>query len=250
MRGSFRNMNKNNRDLEKLIFGPESEEASEYASSIVLTDANILLMPVRSLYGIFAYVTTNFLLNKAKLHFSLLNKDKIIDEIIKLSKGKNLASDDLVVNPKDKCTVNLLENEIKVEINKEIQKMFEKILPKNKLPIDIDNEILKRIVILSDEYSDIIKRATILTTRIKVKYETKTVETGALWTEEYLPELTIMHNLILATKPRKTNGEINDAEGVIKKLTGGLGGSEDEFNIILGGDETIGKGIVKFCKVS
>lgn len=243
MRGCF-HLRGNDEELEELIFGPKT--GAEYASSIVVTDANLLLIPIRSLYGIYAYVTNKFLLNKAKILFSLVNDNKanLINDIVSLIKDKSIVSSEEIV--KNKKAI-LMEQEIDVDIENKIKQRFENILPNN-LPIPKD-ELSKRIVILNDKYSSLIKRATLLSTRIAIEYEKKVVKGGALWTEEYLPELTLMHCLILITKPRKSNSKINSANEVIEKLTQGLGGNINEFTLILGGDETIGKGIVKFCRV-
>jgi CRISPR-associated protein Cmr4 len=86
-------------------------------------------------------------------------------------------------------------------------------------------------------------------TRIAIDYEKKVARVGALWTEEYLPEFSIAYSLILVSKPRKSNDKIKTASDVIKSLLEGLGGNLDEFSLILGGDETIGRGIVKFFRV-
>lgn len=249
MRGTYF-LRGNKEENENVIFGPRPREGrrveEDYASAIVVTDANLLLMPIRSLYGIYAYATNKFLLNKAKTCFSLVN-EKISDSIsnvISLLQDKSITSSEEIV--KD-SKVTLLEQDVEVDAKNEIKKEFEKILPNN-LPVPKD-EISRRIVVLNEKYSSLIKRATILNTRIAINYKRKLVKEGALWTEEYLPELTLMYNLILSTKPRKENAMIKSADEVINELTQGLGGNVSEFTLILGGDETIGKGIVKFCRV-
>lgn len=250
MRGCFK-IRGNDSEIENIIFGPREESAADYASSIVVTDANLLLIPIRSLYGIYAYATNTFLLNKAKILFSLVNDNKAesIDRIVSLCKEK-IANWDSIISSEEIIKDNkavLMEQEINCMVEDRIKQEFENILPNN-LPIPKD-EISKRIVILSDRYSSLIKRATIISTRIAIDYEKKTVKGEALWSEEYLPELTIMYNLILARKPRVNTQKIGSAKEVIEKLTQGLGGNLDQFTLVLGGHETIGKGIVEFCRV-
>ncbi len=46
------------------IFGPETDKASEHAGAISVGDAKILLFPVRSLKGVFAYVTCPLILER------------------------------------------------------------------------------------------------------------------------------------------------------------------------------------------
>src|SRR4051812_14096906 len=46
----------------KAVFGPDAAKASEHAGGVVFGDANLLLLPVRSLAGTFAWVTSPYLL--------------------------------------------------------------------------------------------------------------------------------------------------------------------------------------------
>lgn len=50
----------------KRVFGPETSNASEYAGSAQFTDQRLLCLPVRSLAGVFAWVTSPFLLQRFK----------------------------------------------------------------------------------------------------------------------------------------------------------------------------------------
>src|SRR5882724_13055714 len=47
------------------VFGPD-DNASEYASALALTDARLLLFPVRSLAGVFAWTTCPTMLNRLR----------------------------------------------------------------------------------------------------------------------------------------------------------------------------------------
>ena len=40
------------------LFGPETANASEHAGALIVSDANLLLLPVRSVAGTFAWVTS------------------------------------------------------------------------------------------------------------------------------------------------------------------------------------------------
>ena len=48
----------------KEVFGPDTSHASDHASSVLLGDANLLCLPVRSIAGTFAWVTSPFLLHR------------------------------------------------------------------------------------------------------------------------------------------------------------------------------------------
>ncbi len=46
------------------VFGPDTESASEHAGAVQVGDAKLLLLPVRSLCGVFALVTSPYLLER------------------------------------------------------------------------------------------------------------------------------------------------------------------------------------------
>ncbi len=46
------------------LFGPDTEHAHEHAGALAFGDANLLLLPVRSIAGTFAWVTSRFLLGR------------------------------------------------------------------------------------------------------------------------------------------------------------------------------------------
>lgn len=52
------------KDLLKKLFGPDTANASEHAGSLIVGDANLLLLPVRSVAGTFAWVTSPYLLHR------------------------------------------------------------------------------------------------------------------------------------------------------------------------------------------
>src|SRR5687768_9047061 len=46
------------------IFGPDTPNASDHAGAVQFSDAHLLLLPVRSLWGTFAWVTSPYLLQR------------------------------------------------------------------------------------------------------------------------------------------------------------------------------------------
>ncbi|MGC9227526.1 type III-B CRISPR module RAMP protein Cmr4, partial [Caldivirga sp.] len=56
-----------------LTFGPDTGEASEYASAISMLDARLILIPARSLKGVWTYVTSPHLLNYLFTYLEAIN---------------------------------------------------------------------------------------------------------------------------------------------------------------------------------
>jgi len=98
----------NDKERVNVIFGPE-EGGEEYASCISFTDAKILLYPVRSVKGVFAYITCPYVLNRFK------NELKSIG-INDLTEIPSLTKEDTILV----CT----NSELKIDNNKVVLEEF------------------------------------------------------------------------------------------------------------------------------
>ena len=99
----------------------------------------------------------------------------------------------------------------------------------------------KHLVILADDdFRDFTQFSTEVVTRVRISGDTKTVEPGALWTEESLPTDTLMYALVSASKPRSADkAGMNSGADVLDKLRG-----LPLKRTRLGGDEAVGRGNV------
>lgn len=109
------------------------------------------------------------------------------------------------------------------------------------------------IVVLPDEdFTDFVNLSTEVITRTKISNETGTVESGALFTEEYLPAESVMYSLALASPIFKENDE---EKGIFKQAN-----EKKEEDLVMeffkkglpeviqvGGNATLGKGLVRTC---
>ena len=112
----------------------------------------------------------------------------------------------------------------------------------NALPDGYDywkQKVRQALVLLhEDDFRDFALNATEIITRVKLKRDTKTVENGALWTEEHLPIDTLLYAPVYASSTR--DGARLPASKVLEEVRG-MGNSY----IQLGGDETVGRGLVR-----
>lgn len=236
-----------------IIFGPEGEEA--YAGAMTITDAKILLFPVKSLKGVFAWITCPLVLERFR-------KDL---EIIGLDSFKSYNFSELINTIPNTSNIDIsskvILEEFTFQINKkEETKNIANWIADNILPqFDSQNDpykfwrekMGKDIVILSDDdFRQFVKTSTEVITRTKINNITGTVESGALWTEEYLPQDTILYSLVMFTAPRveednqkgifKSDSPEKEAELICKFFEEGL-----PEVIQIGGNQTIGKGFVR-----
>ena len=93
------------------------------------------------------------------------------------------------------------------------------------------------MILHRNAFRDFVTFSTEVVTRIRLEYETKTVQEGGLWTEEYLPVDTLLYAPLMASKSRTPKVSLSAAEILDKVKSLGL------ERIQLGGDETVGKGI-------
>lgn len=234
-----------------------NEENKEHAGALIVGDARILLFPVRSLNGIFAYTTSYDVLNRFVRDVERGQSSLQIDWTVptppadapKAEQPIVLVTSQSELSAHDSAIV-LEEFSFKAKADGQVTKIAEWIA-KNALPIYGNGnqgiywqeKLKKSLVILPDnDFRDFVMYATEIITRIRIEMESKTVKDGALWTEEHLPSDTLLYVPIYATNSRK-NGHHMKGSAVLQKASS-LNSTPGSY-LQLGGDETVGRGIVR-----
>ncbi len=225
---------------EKLIdaaFGKGGDDNGN-AGSLVLSDARIVCLPVRSLYGTFAFAACPLVLERLKRDLDLtLHESKPIE--------KSFEDDEIVVTTGSKVERNgkvLLEDlDFDIitdsgEINEWADLLAKLLFANNPAWQGIFKE---RFAILSNNcFNFLSKTGTEVNARIKIKQETKIVEDGALWYEEALPSETILAGLVWCDKDYSRKG-IKE-EDLFNTFC-----PDQDLNLQIGGKATVGKGRVR-----
>jgi CRISPR-associated protein Cmr4 len=232
----------------KVLFGPEPKpgQASDHAGCVSPHDARLLLFPIRSLVGVFAWATCPFVLerfkremiaagfqigwqvpNPANSHQALVAHDDTI-----VADGKVVLEEFAFEKQKD-ASAGQIANWLR-----------DHAFPQSDEYATFHEWLPKRFVILPDDaFRDFTQLATEVIARIRLKPETKTVAEGALWTEEHLPSETLLYAPIFVSKPLASNANqlgLTDSDAVLQAL------SDLRLDRLqIGGDETVGRGIVK-----
>jgi len=218
-------------ELRKIFGSPEG------VGGVSIIDARILAFPVRTLKGVFGWITCPLVLDRyrrdlglARIQVSWDIPKLISHEEAKICKNSNLAEKYIYIEELQlKCSEDENVNKIAKEITKG--------LPNDDIYREIKEKLKKDLVIVSnDVFRNLVTLATEVVTRIKIKPETGTVEPGGLWSEEYLPTDTLMYSLVLIPS-RLNNLKPEDIRNKIMKYNGKI--------LQIGGDETIGKGFAK-----
>jgi CRISPR-associated protein Cmr4 len=232
-----------------ILFGPATTGADDYAGALIAGDARILLFPVRSLNGVFAYTTSYDVLSRFKRdmergHATTVLPWDISDQVA----GKALMTTTSEVHANN--TIVLEEFSFEAQPEKQVDEIAEWIA-KYALP-DLGagnywpNKVRNSLVILpNDDFRDFALYATEVITRVRLDRQTKTVERGALWTEEHLPSDTLLYVPIYATDARQNgkNGSKMTAAQVLERARSLDTGKGNYLQ--LGGDETVGRGLVR-----
>lgn len=234
------------------IFGPEGsgEAGGEYASCVSFGDARILFFPVKSLKGVYVWITCKDVLDKFIRILKLTN----VNNIEEINIQNNLSDDEVIVynnsivvssNQSNQSTnyVVLEEYMFKAKIvnnNNPFNDLIDKIIPSQNQYKYLNNSLKEKLCIVSDNvFKDFVEISTEVITRIKINEETGVVQTGALWTEEYLPTDTILYFPVFVSDPKKKVNGLT-AETVMQSI-------KEKINsyVQIGGNETVGKGFVK-----
>lgn len=263
-----------------IMFGPEN--GSDHAGALIAGDARILLFPVRSLNGVFAYTTSFDVLNRfmrdinrgnTKVAWKLPQKKqseqngqpKQNERSAQTQQGQQDEQDEqdkhiAYITQKRPSRVGVNESVVLEEFHfttepKPIVDEIADWLADNALPQTDEyaywrEKVKDSLVILPEEdFRDFVVNATEIITRISIDREKKTATGKALWTEEHLPTDTLLYAPIYATDARKTK-EVNNkkvpemlAAEILDKATQ-LENSQQGY-LQLGGDETVGHGMVR-----
>lgn len=251
----------------KIIFGPE-KEGSDHAGAVAFSDARILLFPVRSMKGVFAYVTCPLVLERLQRDIELSGNGAVAWQPPLPSGGRAIGtSQDDTKSTKD-CSLKIENQANQAQVVLE-EYAFElssdagqcdkangiaRWLSDNVFPGTDDSfwkqKIRNSLLILSDDdFKDFVEHSTEVNARIKLgEGKSTSGKGGNLFYEENLPPETVMYSLVLASIPHAadSSGDVDSADNIMNYVQNLLAGKRMQ----LGGDETLGKGIVniKFLK--
>ncbi len=236
LKGSLRDELGNENGLRDKIFGPEKvENDSAYSGSIVFTDQKLLCLPVRSLLGTFAWVTSPYILERFKRDCESLEKSKQDSKPpevppLKKEKGKEfciISSDPEIRYSDTQVILEDLDLTVQPNTNADDWAKFlgEKIFRDNST---WQTYFKQRFCIVSDDVMNFLaETATEVIARNKLDDDTKTTVKGALWYEESLPTETILSGLLLQVKGNHISDIVEIAKNPIQ----------------LGGSMTVGRGL-------
>ncbi len=242
MRAECARKNGKDDDGVKAAFGPEPVAASDHAGAVAFSDARILAFPVRSLTGVFAWVTCPAVLTRLSRDLGLVGVD-------------GFPSIPPVENDKAACTENsplladgeqLMLEEFEFSRDNSHDNDAGKVanwIAGQAMDDEGTKERLRShlAVLHDDDFTHFVRNATEVVARVRLDYDTKTVSKGALFYEEYLPAETIFYSVVMCSDSRRPGSQLSSAADILNWLR-----NNAPKTLQIGGGETVGKG---FCAV-
>lgn len=215
------------------VFGADSQSADSFAGAVMVSDAKLLLLPVRSLNGYFKWVTCPALLHRYANDCERAKQKQ--DELSALV--LQIDSQNVLVAQKNHDTLFLEEFALTVHQNKALEKVID-ILSKR---FDLDkNALTNQLAVVNDDmFTYLAQNSTPVNAHIALD-ENKTVKKGALWYEETLPSETVMYSLLVCQSSR--NKELtSDGQGIADIIRQEILPNDNRY-LQVGGNETVGMG--------
>lgn len=214
------------------VFGPTTQNASDHAGAIMVSDARLLLLPIRSLTSQFKWVTCPDALGRFKRDVARFGMKALQDTI------PSVTGNDAVVPQQTKDGALFLE-EYRFDARTQNLDTLITSLANLMQRDDAVTALQQQLVIVSDDmFAHLCQHATPVNAHIAIDSDTKTVRNGALWYEETLPPETLLYVGLSATKARAQNAEM-PAESILGAITGLF---DKQPWLQVGGNETIGMG--------
>lgn len=219
-------------------FGPETAEADKHAGALSLTDSRILAFPVRSIKGVFAWVTCSAVLERLVRDLNLAHAIGGAPQLsIAPAKDKALCSQGgpLLVDG-NKLVLEEFEFERTGGADGVGQWIAGHAFAKDDrfTPERFNSHL---VILHDDDFTHFVRHATEVVARVGLDYERKTVKGRALFYEEFLPAETLFYSVVLASPSRRENHD-RTAREILDYLRGKI-----PPVLQIGGDETIGKGL-------
>jgi CRISPR-associated protein Cmr4 len=232
------------------IFGPDTN-ASDFAGSLSLSDAQLVALPVRSLKGGFAYVTSPLAL--ARLHRLATQADMAVDWAVPpAAADKALAASANLLHGKQ---LVLEAFEFPTEVDDKLKAIAQWIATHalsgagNSFFAD---KFKADLVLLHDtDFAHFARHAMVVEPHVCIDNDSGTAKDGGLFYVENLPPETLMVGLAQASierfKKDKRPDTLLEAKQVLAHVFVGAGDAQPGIGgklLQIGGDATTGRGLV------
>ncbi|MGQ9901465.1 MAG: type III-B CRISPR module RAMP protein Cmr4 [Fimbriimonadales bacterium] len=212
----------NDEEKEKRTFG-DTDQAGEW----VFTDLRLLCLPVRSFFGVFAYVTCPLILSRLQQHAQVFDIAGFEDIQVAVDGTQAALTQNSELHKNGKVYLEDLDLSAvpSPQVDRAAQAIAQKLLSPNEQSLFTE----RFAVVSNDVFNFLSETATEVVARVRLQDDTKTVVQGGLWYEEAVPAEAIFYGFVGTTNSKTSLDELDLKEP-----------------LQIGGDATIGRGL---CKV-
>lgn len=223
------------REKTEAVFGP-SDDPAAHAGALVVGDARLLALPVRSFRGVFVWTTSPLLLALAKRDLVGFSQKLEVP---------NLTGRAARVTDQSVCVHNarlyLQDLDLPVQPSPELSAWARFLAPLVSPGEDI---VTKRFAVVDDDtMAFLCETGTQVDARVRIDSTTRTVAPGALWLEESLPPETLLLGVLAADRSRRKGVSMSPDEVLNFALA-------TEEVLQLGGKATTGRGRCRIIPIS
>lgn len=229
--------------VRKGLFGPDTQNASEHAGAVQFSDQRLLLLPVRSMSGTFAYVTSHWVLRRFARDVEAVGDRP--PESFKAPTGK-----DVLVAPDSTLALDgqvVLEDlDFQAVPKPDIASLGTWLASALGIKDAGDREaFVSRIAVIPDDsFNYLSEQGTEVVARIRLEEASKSVADGGLWYEESLPTESVLYGVAITESVRQGGKQApllraEDAAAQLRVLL------EEPGLMQLGGKATVGRGLCK-----
>lgn len=223
------------------IFGPETQEASEFAGALSVGQARLLLFPVRSLSGVFAWTTSRDVLARFMKDVALANIEHTLSLPDEPAESEALVAEESSLQANGSIVLEdfSFTSETRPEVATIGNWLVQHALPTGAEYKYWREQLPKKLCILHENFfRDFTQFSTEVQHHNRLNPDTKTVDSVGPWTSESLPADSLLYAPLLASPSRNKNLRLSGDE-VLAKFAEAI-----PTRIQLGGNESTGQGFV------
>lgn len=241
LRHSFRALKGDEDDIPRLL-GPDPDSAALHAGALSFGDAQLVVLPVRSLKGGYVYATCPHALSRARRLLSLANEPVSWPQVT-IEDGNCLVASDT-------CTINdylhLESFEYGAMYSSELaaiaEDLAQRAMPSGSEYAFFADKLKSDLVLMSDsDFGYFAENAMVVEPHVRIDPETGSARERGLFYTENLPPESLLISPLLASQTRTGQADnALDAHEVFIRVKPLLDGQL----LQLGGDATTGRGLV------
>lgn len=217
-------------------FGTAGGETSN-AGALVFTDARLVCLPVRSLFGTFAWTTSRLVLQRLARDFEACGAGSIPGLPKLPDSTTSLVPDGVVSALLNGARIYLEDLDLPVRPSRETAQWARCIAGQLGFNGDWQSLFVERFVVLPDDvFTFLAETATEVQPHIRIDPDKKAAADAGLWYEESLPAEAILAGLVWCDEPRGVSGVER------RQVVDLLRNRDVAESLQFGGKATVGKG--------